>query len=396
MTCLTSETQRRAYLIRIGSPCLYCVLLCVAGNCTGKETPQRELVPSELDHKSGYRHAGGAVAVKPQYTGAKPLSEGPQTDLNALRTRVLLGVSPYGTPKQQVEFLYKSPQLKHKSISVWAGTEGKLLKQNERACYVEVPASSELGKRGAPDATRRGWLPVARKRTVFDVIDRLSGNRKRSNVTVKLRCQTEARASGEAFHLVAAFTNSDETVKTVHFGPVCLRDSSTGAPVPDLGSENAKTTTKDIPPHKTVTISRRLVPTLPERAPRESYVAYALFSIREGPGGPVPIGMVSEFAEVTFASAETGAGANRHLHGRRELRWVKERATVEGTLVARVAASFGCNRKREMLGERTARLKGELSTLARQQPARLTYGFRITVDRAKRDMLLIGPEDEDI
>ena len=73
MTCPTSETQRRAHLIRIGAPCLYCVLLlCVAGNCTGKETPQRELVPSEQGHQSGYRHAGGAVAVKPQNAAVQP------------------------------------------------------------------------------------------------------------------------------------------------------------------------------------------------------------------------------------------------------------------------------------------------------------------------------------
>ena len=224
----------------------------------------------------------------------------------ALSRRVLLGAAPDGTVKQQFEDFYESPQLKKVKLAVRAGTEGRILKVRDQACYVEVPAARVLGKVAAK-APAGGWLSLARKRTVFDVIGVLLANRKRSRVTVNLDCKEKRIVSGGPLEVSAAFTNTSKTIKTVHFGPLYLRDSSRAAPLPDLGGPGGKrivAVTRNIEPGKTITITTELLPKLPPAAVGGSYRLYAIYSIREGPNGPRPVRMVSDPVTLSVGATE--------------------------------------------------------------------------------------------
>jgi len=227
-----------------------------------------------------------------------------RTYWRALRTRVLLGgVFPDGKRNEQFERLYESPQLKKVKLRVWARTEGRILKVKDQACYVEVPAARVLGKVAAKEPAG-GWLSLARKRSVFDVIGVLLANRKRSGVTVNLHCKDKRIVSGNPIEVSAAFRNTSNAIKTVHFGPVYLRDSATAAPLSGLGgpgSQRIRAIIRNIAPGKTITITTKLLPKLPPAAIGGPYRLYAIYSLREGPNGPMPVRMVSDPVPVSIS-----------------------------------------------------------------------------------------------
>lgn len=221
---------------------------------------------------------------------------------NALQSRVLLGqIGNDGTPASQVAWLYDAPsQDADHPFFAWSGAEARPLdgRDTEWRC-VEVPAALVKSPRKTRPASDPyvAWVPAKDVRALGEIMEVLTTQRLKSGVACDLLVYPRLVRQGASFTADATFTNKTDAVRTVHFEGVRVRHARTSAPLA-LQVDSNEVRTENIPPRGSIKI--RTQGRIPdhEQAPPGYYQVYAVYSLRKGPNGPIPVRMVSHFHEM--------------------------------------------------------------------------------------------------
>jgi len=227
-----------------------------------------------------------------------------QSDLQkALRCRALLGYTERdGTPMAQVVYLYDSPSLTARNVFLWCGREARILDATDTEwCRVEVRSDAVIAKeRRAKGGLNTGWVKASEVHPLDEIVGTLTAQRIASDVACDLRSSPKDVCRGDTVTVEASFRNMADAVRTVHFIGVRLRNTLTGAPL-NLEGDTGAARTENIPPKGEIRISRQVrIGPAAKGSPdtSQAYVVYALYAVRRGPDGPVPVRMISDFHEI--------------------------------------------------------------------------------------------------